>query len=177
MDYPKPSFTADICLYSKEPDGLYVLMIRRGHDPFAGFWALPGGFVEPGEQVEDAAARELAEETGLTGIPFAPVAVFSEAGRDPRGWTMTEAFCAKVDRSTLHAVGQDDAAEARWFRIEFAESDGLLSMRLSGGGEVLTATLSDPYLLAGQLRWHGQAADGIAFDHPKILAAALWRNR
>ena len=177
MDYPKPSFTADMCLYSEEPDGLYVLLIRRGHNPSAGFWALPGGFVEPGEQVEDAAARELAEETGISGIPYEPVAVFSEAGRDPRGWTMTEAFRAKVDRCKLHAIGQDDAVEARWFRIAFTEGDGTLSMRLDGDGAVLTATLSEPYRLAGQLRWRKQTADGIAFDHPKILAAALWRNR
>ena len=58
MDYPKPSFTADMCLYSREADGLHVLLIRRGHEPFAGSWALPGGFVEPGELVEDAAAAE-----------------------------------------------------------------------------------------------------------------------
>ena len=177
MEYPKPSFTADMCLYAREADGLYVLLIRRGHDPFAGCWALPGGFVDPGEPVENAAARELLEETGVSGIAFSPVGVFSEAGRDPRGWTMTEAFSAEVDRKAIHAVGQDDAAEARWFRIDFSEGDGTLSMTLTGDGETVSAVLSEPYQSAGQLRWRKQTANGLAFDHPKILAAALYTPR
>ena len=65
MEYPKPSLTADMCLYAREDDDVYVLLIRRGRPPFAGAWAFPGGFVEKGETVEDAAARELAEETGV----------------------------------------------------------------------------------------------------------------
>ena len=177
MDYPKPAFTADMCLYSREPDGLHVLLIRRGREPFAGSWALPGGFVEPGELVEDAAARELLEETGVDGIAYSPVGVFSEAGRDPRGWTMTEAFSAEVDRSAIHAVGQDDAAEARWFRIAFREENEALVLQLTDGTESLSAVLSEPFFTAGQLRWRKQVSHGIAFDHPKILAAALYRNK
>ena len=177
MEYPKPSFTADMCLYALEPDGMHVLLIRRGRDPYAGSWALPGGFVEQGEPVEDAAARELKEETCLDGIAFEPVAVFSEAGRDPRGWTITEAFRALVDRSKLQPVGADDAAEARWFRIVFEERNDSLLLTLTGDGETLSAVLSEPYRTAGQLRWRKQESSGIAFDHSKVLAAALYRNR
>ncbi len=174
MDYPKPSLTADMCLYAHEADGLYVLLIRRGRPPYQGSWAFPGGFVEPGETVEDAAARELAEETGVTGLSFEPVGIFSEAGRDPRGWTVTSAYRAEVDRSKIRAVGMDDAAEARWFRLEFAKTYDSLSLRLTGGDDTLTAILSEPYRAAEQPRYHAQEAHGIAFDHAKILAAALY---
>ena len=173
MEYPKPSFTADMCVYAHEGDQTYVLLIRRGRPPYAGSWALPGGFVEPGELVEEAAARELLEETGVQGLDYEPVGVFSEDGRDPRGWTMTEAFRARVDRSRIRAVGQDDAAEARWFQIAFSLAEDSLSMTLTGGDDTLTALLTEPYRVAGQLRYRKQTATGLAFDHPKILAAAL----
>ena len=152
MEYPKPSFTADMCVYAHEGDQTYVLLIRRGRPPYAGSWALPGGFVEPGELVEEAAARELLEETGVQGLDYEPVGVFSEDGRDPRGWTMTEAFRARVDRSRIRAVGQDDAAEARWFQIAFSLAEDSLSMTLTGGDDTLTALLTEPYRVAGQLR-------------------------
>lgn len=174
MEYPKPSLTADMCVCAREGDETYVLLIRRGRPPFAGSWALPGGFAEPGETIEAAAARELLEETGVRGLSCTPVGVFSEPGRDPRGWTVTEAFRAEVRRSEIHPTGQDDAAEARWFRIVFSAQKDTLSMELSGEGETLTATLSEPYRAAGQLRWRNQTAEGLAFDHPKILAAALY---
>ena len=174
MEYPKPSLTADMCLYSEEPDGLYVLLIRRGRPPFEGSWAFPGGFVEKGETVENAAARELMEETGVEGLSYSLVGVFSEAGRDPRGWTVTAAFRSKVNRSEIHAVGQDDAAEARWFRARFQRQNDSLLLKLDNGTEHLRSRLSDPYISAGQIRFRNQESDGIAFDHAKILAAALF---
>lgn len=176
MDYPKPSLTADMCLYAQEGKDVYVLLIRRGRPPFAGSWAFPGGFVEKGETVEDAAARELAEETGIQGLSYEPVGIFSEPGRDPRGWTVTSAYRSNVVRASIRAVGMDDAADARWFRIIFTEYGEALSMILTDGIETLTATLDEPYVSAGQLRYRKQESNGIAFDHPKILAAALHKN-
>lgn len=177
MEYPKPSFTADVCVYAGEGDALSVLLIRRGREPFLNDWALPGGFVLPSETVEAAAARELLEETGVSGLSLEPVGVFSEPGRDPRGWTVTSVYRSHVDRRAVHARGMDDAAEARWFRLTFAQSGNALRLVLTDDHKTLTASLSDPYRAAGQLRWKRQSADGIAFDHAKILAAALYENR
>ncbi len=174
MEYPKPSLTADMCLYAREKDALYVLLIRRGRPPYQGWWAFPGGFVEQGETVENAASRELLEETGVEGLSYELVGVFSEAGRDPRGWTVTAAFRSEVDRRAIHAVGMDDAADAKWFQLTFAEANDTLSLRLVGEGKTLTATLSKPYCAAGKRRYAALEANGIAFDHAKILAAALY---
>ena len=67
-DFPRPSVTADIMIFSRDERGLKVLLVRRGGHPCLGQWALPGGFVEPNETIGHAAARELEEETGLTGL-------------------------------------------------------------------------------------------------------------
>lgn len=90
-----------------------VVLIRRGHDPFAGRWALPGGFVENGESVATACTREVREETGLEVEPVQLVGVYSEPGRDPRGHTVSVVFLCRVTGGLL--AGGDDAAEARWF--------------------------------------------------------------
>jgi ADP-ribose pyrophosphatase len=176
MEYPKPSLTADMCVYARENDALYVLLIRRGNPPYRSWWAFPGGFVDPGETVEHAAARELAEETGVEGLDFELVGIFSEAGRDPRGWSVTAAFRAEVDRNSIHAVGMDDAAEARWFRVFFTKQYDALHIRLVSEEQELRAVLKESYLSAGRLRYAYLEQDGIAFDHAKILAAALYDN-
>ena len=85
-DYPRPSLTADIAVFSQEAGALQVLLVRRGGHPFLGKWALPGGFAQPGEAVTQTARRELEEETGLKGLRLTPVGLFSQPGRDPRMW-------------------------------------------------------------------------------------------
>jgi 8-oxo-dGTP diphosphatase len=93
-----------------------VLLIQRGNPPFAGSWALPGGFVEKGERTIDAAPRELAEETGLhVGVP-ALLGVYDTPGRDPRGWTVSIVYLARV-RDATAVAGADDASDARWFDV------------------------------------------------------------
>jgi 8-oxo-dGTP diphosphatase len=89
-----------------------VLLIRRGHPPFKGRYALPGGFVDIGETVEDACRRELAEETGLVAGRLRLVGIYSDPKRDPRGHTCSAVFLAKVARSNPRAG--DDAAAAEW---------------------------------------------------------------
>ena len=103
--YPRPAVTVDVCNFSRAADGaLRTLLIRRGGHPFLGWWALPGGFAQPGERVEEAAARELEEETNLCGLTLCPVGVFSAAGRDPRGWTLSCAYAALIEGAAPTAL-------------------------------------------------------------------------
>jgi 8-oxo-dGTP diphosphatase len=102
-------------LVREEP--LRVLLIQRGEPPFMGEWALPGGFVEEGEIVAAAAARELAEETGTEAEDLSLIGVYSTPGRDPRGWTVSIAYLLELD-SELAVQGDDDASAARWFGVD-----------------------------------------------------------
>jgi 8-oxo-dGTP diphosphatase len=102
-----PSLTVDTII--RYPDGDIVL-IKRGHEPFAGQWAIPGGFVEYGETVEEAAVREANEETGLDIRLEKLVGVYSDPGRDPRGHTVSVVFLATPTGGTLRA--DSDAANA-----------------------------------------------------------------
>ena len=118
-NYPKPALTADIAIFQRiagQPDP-ELLLIRRGGHPFLGCWALPGGFAEQGETIEQTAARELEEETGLTGLELALVGLYSAPGRDPRGWTVSAAYAVVVDQGQCHAVAGDDAAQTGWFPV------------------------------------------------------------
>jgi 8-oxo-dGTP diphosphatase len=109
--------TVDIVAVAPGAGGTEVLLIRRRHDPFAGAWALPGGFVDMDEELEACAAREFEEETGLKAGPLEQVGAFGAVGRDPRGRTVTVAFLARLDESLAPRAG-DDAAEARWFQVD-----------------------------------------------------------
>lgn len=113
-NYPRPMVTVDLVLMSRPPSPK-VLLIRRRDDPFAGQWALPGGFIEMHETLEESARRELMEETGLSTGKLIPVGTYGDPGRDPRGRTISVAYLAIVDPSKLAARAGDDAADAGWF--------------------------------------------------------------
>jgi 8-oxo-dGTP diphosphatase len=89
-----------------------LLLIRRGHPPFEGMRALPGGFVEVGETVEDACRRELREETGVRAGRLRLIGIYSRPDRDPRGHSVSAAFLTRVRRA--EATAGDDAASAEW---------------------------------------------------------------
>ena len=116
--FERPSVTADIALFTVREKALQVLLIRRKEWPFAGQWALPGGFVRPGESLEDAARRELSEETGVRKVLLEQLRVFSEPRRDPRTWVITVAYTALVASDALTLRAGTDAAEAAWFGIQ-----------------------------------------------------------
>ena len=116
-NYPKPALTADIAVFARDGENVKLLLIRRGGHPFLGCWALPGGFADESETIEQTAARELREETGLTDLPLHLVGVYSAPGRDPRGWTVSAAYAVCVEAGKLRAEAGDDAAEARWFDV------------------------------------------------------------
>lgn len=110
MPFPAtPALTTDCVVFDER--GL-VLLIRRKHDPFKGSYALPGGFVDVGERVEDACRRELKEETGLEVGALRLIGVYSDPHRDPRGHTCSIAYLARVGRAEPQAG--DDAATAEW---------------------------------------------------------------
>lgn len=116
-DYPRPAFGTDILLFSRESNEIEILLIERLKEPFACYWAFPGGFVEEGESCEEAALRELEEETGIKLDAIQQVQTFSKPNRDPRGWVVTVAFYAWVEKSKLKPVAGDDAKNVEWFPI------------------------------------------------------------
>ena len=124
-EWPRPALTVDVALFTVRGTlnglRLQVLLIRRGRAPFKGRWALPGGFVREDEDLPAAAARELAEETGVSGAVLEQVAAVGTPRRDPRGHTVTVAYVGLVapDRHRLEPTG--DSAAARWFDVNGPE--------------------------------------------------------
>ena len=114
--YPRPAVTADCVVMTKESVP-QVLLIERGFEPFKGFWAFPGGFMNMDETTEQCAVRELEEETGLKVAELHQIGAYSKVDRDPRGRTITVAYLAVID-APVPVSGHDDAAKARWFPID-----------------------------------------------------------
>jgi 8-oxo-dGTP diphosphatase len=116
-DYPQPSVTVDLVIFTIAEDDLKVLLIRRGQEPFKGRWALPGGFVEIDESLERAAARELQEEVGVTNVYLEQLYTFGDPKRDPRGRVISVSYFALVDAERQRIVAASDAAEAQWHSV------------------------------------------------------------
>ncbi|NWF96908.1 MAG: NUDIX hydrolase [Candidatus Thorarchaeota archaeon] len=114
-----PTPTVDIAI----TDGKRILLVRRGIEPFKGRWVLPGGHVELGETVEDAAVREALEETGVKTQIIGLLGVYSAPDRDPRGHYITVTFVARPTEG--EARGGDDAQEAQWRELGSLQSDEL----------------------------------------------------
>jgi 8-oxo-dGTP diphosphatase len=115
--WPRPMVTVDAVVFRLVGDKIKVLLIQRSNEPYKGKWALPGGFVDIDEEIEDAATRELAEETGLTGVALEQMHTFGRCGRDPRGRQISVAFFGIAPANTKNIKGGDDAARAEWFDI------------------------------------------------------------
>ena len=174
--YERPSVTADSVTltvrrgirktFRDDPETkLKLLLIRRKNHPFKGSWALPGGFLEPGESIEECLLRELDEETGAVPSAFFPLGMYSKPGRDPRGWIITEAFVSVI-RGDSEVRGGDDAEDARWFDVSFLKNeDGTRRIILENDAETV------------ELSSGGDGAagreNGLAFDHAKIVTDAL----
>lgn len=115
-DFPRPALTVDVVLLTREAVPK-LLLIQRKRDPFAGAWALPGGFVEEGETLAAAARRELLEETGVEVGDLEQLVTAGDPGRDPRGWTVSVAYLARVNPGEVTAKADDDARAVGWHAL------------------------------------------------------------
>jgi 8-oxo-dGTP diphosphatase len=117
-EYPRPMVTTDALVFAFTDGRLDLLLVRRKQDPFKGRWALPGGYIEMDEPLAAAAARELEEETGVSGVQLDQVGAFGNPNRDPRGRTIGVAYMGVTDAAGHSPEGADDAEEARWHSVD-----------------------------------------------------------
>ncbi len=149
---PGAYLTANIVIFTIRGERLEILLIERGGAPFQGCWALPGGFVEHDEDVDEAARRELEEETGVKGLSLEQLHTFGAPNRDPRGRVVTIAYYTLVPAGRLSPRAGDDAARAQWFdadnlpplAFDHAAIVALARRRLGTGLE--GTTLAAPFL-------------------------------
>ena len=180
-EYPRPSVTSDCVIFGYDAQGLSVLLIERGLEPFKGCWAFPGGFMQMDEDAETCARRELEEETGLKDVKVEQFATFSDVNRDPRGRTVTVAHFALVKKSEVK--GADDAAQARWFPIESVpalafDHDRILrvalkELRLKIHFEPVGFDLMPKVFTMPQLQGLYEAVLGVKFDRRNFASKML----
>ena len=149
--FPRPHLAVDLVLMTICEGALQVLMMKREEEPFAGSFVLPGGFVHPGEMLDDTAKRVLAAKVGLTGVAVEQLYSFSAPGRDPRGWVVSAAYFALMPCAELMAA-----------------------LAKTGGLELVTITPGEVHDVA--LTVDGAPIDP-GFDHQAIVAVAAERLR
>ena len=117
-NYPRPAVTIDCLLFCKLKGQTYLLLIQRKQPPFQYKWAFPGGFVEIDENIEDAAYRELKEETGITNTRLYQFKTYGDVDRDPRGRTISVVYYGFVNPEDKTTQAGSDAKAAKWFPID-----------------------------------------------------------
>lgn len=117
-DYPHPAVTVDIVIFTIRDQALKLLLVRRGGEPFRGKWALPGGFVQLEESLDQAARRELEEETGVSGLYLEQLYTFGAPQRDPRERVITVAYYALIPSDQLALRAASDAEAVGWFGMD-----------------------------------------------------------
>jgi len=113
-----PRVAADVAVFAFLDGAMNVLLVRRRYEPYESYWALPGGLLEPDETLEEAAERELREETGVTDTYMEQLATFSQVDRDPRGRVISCCYLALVDGGRVRLRPGSDAREAAWRPLE-----------------------------------------------------------
>lgn len=152
--YRHPSVTADILAFTAHGTDLRILLVKRGGYPYKGRYAIPGGFVRIDESAEEAAQRELFEETGIKGITMHQLATYSAVDRDPRTRVISIAYIAMVPETALaDAHGGDDATDAKTFSI-LRHGNGFILV--GDDNEIVTE-------------------DRLAFDHAHMIDDAINR--
>lgn len=176
-DYDRPSVATDAVVFgvdsldakdrkSLKEKKLKLLLVKRGEAPFEGQYSLPGGFLRRGETVHQSAVRELEEESGVKDPKLIELGVYSDDGRDPRGWIISCCFIALSDTVQLSTARDSDARSAHWLDIESISEDGHFSLKLTdNGGTVFEYT--DGEFIKNEL----------AFDHGKMVRDAFFKLR
>ncbi len=113
-----PRVAADVAVFAFLDGVMNVLLVRRRYKPYQAYWALPGGLLNPDETLEEAAVRELKEETGVTDVYLEQLATFSELDRDPRGRVISCCYLALIDAGRVRLQPGSDAREAAWRPLE-----------------------------------------------------------
>ena len=116
-DYPRPSVTVDIVLLTDMKPYPEVLLIQRKNPPFKNAWALPGGFLEMEETLEESALRELYEETNISNVKLTQIGTFGHPERDPRGRVISVAYVGIIRRKMPNVIAGSDASEVAWYSI------------------------------------------------------------
>ncbi len=202
--YERPSVTVDMLIftvtdeekknYRKLPEKvLRLLMIKRGDHPYLGQWALPGGFVHMDESLDEAALRELKEETNIDKIYMEQLYTWGDVGRDPRTRVISTSYMSLVDSSALDIQASDDADDAKWFTVssklrqeekKITEKGYILqsvyNLSLSNDENNLSAAIKLTKTVEGKVaRVEREVIEtkGIAFDHAKIIEYGIGRLR
>lgn len=184
-DYERPSVTSDVAAfmvssgdrenYRRNPENkLLLLLVKRGGHPFKDKWALPGGFLNKGETIEECALREIQEETNVFPAAIMPVGVFSQPGRDPRGWIISNLFVSVIGEESVKQMGCDDASDAQWFSVSFeGDENGVYDLTLSYEDVELKAVLSEEKTRFGRTFFRIIDSGDLAFDHAAMIGMAL----
>jgi 8-oxo-dGTP diphosphatase len=117
-EYPRPAVTVDVAIFRPIGDEYQILLIKRDQEPYKDKFALPGGFIEMDESLEQAALRELFEETGVENIQLTQIQTFSQPDRDPRGRVISTCYGSVLKpEDQIHVQAGDDASAAAWFSL------------------------------------------------------------
>ncbi len=202
--YERPSITVDMLIftvtdedkenYRKLPEKvLRLLMIKRGDHPYIGQWALPGGFVLMDESLDEAALRELKEETNIGKLYMEQLYTWGDVSRDPRTRVISTSYMSLVESSTLDIRASDDADDAKWFTVScrlYQEQktitekgyvlQRLFKLSLSNDENNLSAIIKIMKTVEGKVTKVDREvveSNGIAFDHAKVIEYAIERLR
>lgn len=115
--YDRPSVTVDVVIFTLIERELHVLLVQRKRWPYEGYWAIPGGFINMDESLEQAARRELEEETGVRDVYLEQLFTFGDVGRDPRTRVISVAYIALVRFDAQHLRVSDESHDVRWFPV------------------------------------------------------------
>ncbi|WP_294186940.1 NUDIX hydrolase [uncultured Clostridium sp.] len=199
-NYERPSVTVDMLLFTVvdkvvedirklNEKELRILLIKRKDHPYIGEWAIPGGFVNINESIEEAAYRELKEETNIDNIYMEQLATFGDVDRDPRMRVISTAYMALVPNKNLNPIAGDDAENVAWFTIkrgEITEREQGISFNLILENKeeniLISYKIIEKYSYSGVTKTkevlytvNKESNNEIAFDHVKIINMALDR--
>ncbi len=184
-DYERPSVAADMAVFAVRdvvPDNpkksaekkLTLMLIKRGEHPYRDMWALPGGFLRMNETIEECAARELTEETGLKEPYLRQFRTYSDVERDPRGRIISCAYISLVSASSDVVCASSDASDAAWFDVGITETENGFSAVFSNENGVLLETdVTEKNDSAVTECVKGT----LAFDHVRIITDAIYYIR